>query len=396
MTRSYNPFDPEAVDDQYGAVAELRREAPVAEIVPGAYYVSRYEDVLRVLHDPRTFPQGGVAAATGAAQPLDRLALFELDPPEHTAVRRRFTTALSPTRVRALEPMVRATCDELVDQFIDRGSADVVADFGAPLPSLVISRLVGFPDRDALAIRSYCDNFVAAVADPGNMDTAALDECERFERDVRARVVERRQAKTRPDDLLTALVDCTDENGAPLSDDRVLTHLTKDVLIGGLETTTHLIGNMFFEILTTEGLYERLRTDRALVATAVEESLRHLSPVQVAMRRVAVDTELAGTHLPKDAFLVLGLASANRDDTQFAQPDIYDVDRDPEELRQHLAFDRGIHSCVGAALVRIEATSALDTILDRITHMELADTTYRRVRHFMMRGPTELPVTFTT
>jgi cytochrome P450 len=396
MTTSYNPFDPEAVDDQYGAVAELRREAPVAEIVPGAYYVSRYEDVLRVLHDPLTFPQGGVAAAAGTAQPLDRRALFELDPPEHTSVRRRFTTALSPTRVRALEPTVQAMCAELVDRFIDRGSADLVADFGAPLPSRVICRLVGFPDRDALAIRSYCDNFVAAVADPGNTDTAALDECERFERDVRARVVDRRQANTRPDDLLTALVAGADEKRAPLSDDRVLTHLTKDVLIGGLETTTHLIGNMFFEILTTEGLYARLRTDRALVAAAVEESLRHLSPVQVAMRRVAAETELAGTHLEHDAFLVLGLASANRDDAQFKQPDVYDVDRDPEELRQHLAFDRGIHSCVGAALVRIEAITALNAILDRIAHMELADMTYHRVRHFMMRGPTELTVTFTT
>ena len=189
---------------------------------------------------------------------------------------------------------------------------------------------------------------------------------------------------------------CTDENGEPLSDARVLTHLTKDVFIGGLETTTHLIGNMFFEILTTEGLYTRLRGDRSLVTTAVEESLRHLSPVQVAMRRVATDTDLAGIQLKRDAFLILGLASANRDDTQFTKPDIYDVDRDPEELRQHLAFDRGIHSCVGAALVRIEATVALTTILDRITHMDLADTTYRRVRHFMMRGPTELPVTFTT
>ena len=359
MAGAYNPFDPEAVDDQYAAAAELREAAPVAEIVPGVYYVSRYDDVLRVLHDPKTFPQGGMAAATGEAQPVDHLALFELDPPEHTSVRRRFTTALSPTRVKALQTMVRAVCGELVDQFIDRASADIVADFGAPLPSLVICRLVGFPDRDAPAIRSYCDNFVAAVVDPARTDTAALDECERFESDVRARIVERRRAKTRPNDLLSVLATCTDENGEPMSDARVLTHLTKDVFIGGLETTTHLIGNMFFEILTTEGLYTRLRGDRSLVTTAVEESLRHLSPVQVAMRRVATDTDLAGTQLKRDAILILGLASANRDDTQFTKPDIYDVDRDPEELRQHLAFDRGIHSCVGAALVRIEASAAL-------------------------------------
>ena len=109
MAGAYNPFDPEAVDDQYAAVAELREAAPVAEIVPGVYYVSRYDDVLRVLHDPKTFPQGGMAAATGEAQPVDHLALFELDPPEHTSVRRRFTTALSPTRVKALQTMVRAS-----------------------------------------------------------------------------------------------------------------------------------------------------------------------------------------------------------------------------------------------------------------------------------------------
>ena len=98
MATSYNALDPEAVDDQYVAVAQLRQVAPVSEIFPGVYYVSRYDDVLRVLHDPTTFPQGGMAAATGEAQPVDHLALFELDPPEHTSVRRRFTTALSPTR----------------------------------------------------------------------------------------------------------------------------------------------------------------------------------------------------------------------------------------------------------------------------------------------------------
>ena len=109
------------------------------------------------------------------------------------------------------------------------------------------------------------------------------------------------------------------------------------------------------------------------------------------MRRVATDTELAGTQLERGAFLILGLASANRTDAEFARPDIYDIDRDPAELRQHVAFDRGIHSCVGAALVRIEAAAALNTILDRVTAIELADTTYRRVRHFIMRGPETSP-----
>jgi cytochrome P450 len=295
--------------------------------------------------------------------------------------------------VKALEPMVRSTCADLVDRIAAGGPADLVADLGVPLPALVISQLAGLEAGDATVVREYCDDFVSAVADPSALDPDGLARCAHFEDELQVRIATRRAAITVPDDLLTALAKCPGDDGAPISIDRVLTHLTKDVFIGGLETTTHLIGNLFFEILTTDGLYDRLRADRSLVPAAVEESLRHLSPVQIAMRRVATETELAGTTLPSGGIVVLGLGSANRDEAVFTEPDRYDVDRDEAELRSHVAFDRGIHACVGAGLVRLEARVALETVLDRFRRLELAPgATYERVRHFMMRGPSSVVV----
>ena len=177
----YNPFDPTQVDDHDEVLATLRREQPVAEVLPGVFYVSRYADVLRVLHDPIAFPQGGLGAVDGQDHPLDERALFELDPPEHTAIRRRFSTALSPKRIGALEPAIRAICSDLVDRFGDRSTVDIVAELGVPLPSLVVGQLAGFDESEAPAIRGYCDAFVRAVADPAAIDGEGIAQCTAFE-----------------------------------------------------------------------------------------------------------------------------------------------------------------------------------------------------------------------
>jgi cytochrome P450 len=253
-------------------------------------------------------------------------------------------------------------------------------------------------------VRSYSDDFIYAGIDPDSdaakAAKAAKARCDAFDDHLRALIAARRAgAEDRGggdngDDMLGALLQCTDEDRNPISDERVLTHLSKDILVGGIETTTHFVANLFHQLLTTPGLYERVAADRTLVPHAVEESLRHLAPVQVVFRRTKEDTEVAGTAVPAGSVVVLGLASACRDESLFPEPDQYDLMRG-DTAKRHLAFNGGIHLCVGAPLARLEGVCALEAVLDRLPHMRLApNESYDRVNFFMMRGPKHLRVVF--
>jgi cytochrome P450 len=208
-------------------------------------------------------------------------------------------------------------------------------------------------------------------------------------------VIRHRRASTdRPQDAMSALLDHRDEDGNALSDEKVLLHLSKDLITGGIDTTTHLVGNLFYDLLTTPGAYARVREDRSLVPVAVEESLRHRPVVSSLFRHTTRDVEVSGTVIPAGSLVVLAYASANRDEDVFTRPELFDLDRG-EDVRKHLGFGWGVHLCVGAPLARLEGAHALHAVLDHIPTMQLADDfEYERVRMFMMRGPTHLDVTF--
>ena len=193
---------------------------------------------------------------------------------------------------------------------------------------------------------------------------------------------------------MTALVQARDENGRELSDEKVLLHLSKDLITGGIDTTTHLVGNLFWDLLSTDGAYARVRDDRSLVPQAIEESLRHQPIVSVLFpptRHGCHDRR--GTTVPAGSILALSYASANRDESVFADGRSYELGRDEAVARRHLGFGWGIHLCVGAALARLEATTLLSCVLDRVPEMRLASgATYERVRFFMMRGPVRVDV----
>ena len=174
----------------------------------------------------------------------------------------------------------------------------------------------------------------------------------------------------------------------------MLLHLTKDLVTGGIDTTTHLVGNLFYDILSTPGTYERLRDDRSLVPIAVEECLRHRPVVNVLFRRPAEDQVIAGVTIPAGSTVALGYSSANHDETVFECPERYDLDRG-DVVRRHLGFGWGVHLCVGAPLARLEGAHVLNAVLDRIPSMRLAPGfEYQRVKMFMMRGPVALDVEF--
>jgi cytochrome P450 len=393
VTVTYNPFDPDQVDHDEGVLAELRHDAPVVELQPGLFYVTRYADIVEISRDAKRFPQAPFSPLADDPRTPDELQLGESNPPGHTKIRKILASVLSPPRIRALEPLVDAVCAELVDLIASKRSADLIADLGRPLPAQVVGALTGVPVEDRTFLHEYSDLVVHAVQDQDPVaQQAAIDRVAEFDQHFLDVIRERRAGTDKPDDAMTALIEYRDDDGTQLSDEKVLLHLSKDLITGGIDTTTHLVGNLFFDILTTPGAYERLRADRTLVATAVEEALRHRPVVNVLFRRPAEDQVVAGVTIPAGSTIALGYSSANHDESVFEHPESYDLDRG-EAARRHLGFGWGVHLCVGAPLARLEGAHVLDAVLDRIPSMRLApDFEYERVRMFMMRGPVALDV----
>ncbi len=393
MTVTYNPFDPDQVDHDEEVLTRLRHEAPVVEIMPGVFYVTRYADIVEISRDAKRFPQAPFSPLEEDTRTPAQLQLRESNPPGHTKIRKILASVLSPPRIRAIEPFVDAVCRELVDGIASKGSADLIADLGRPLPAQVIGELTGVPSEDRSFLHEYSDLVVHAVQDQDPAaKQAAIDKVAAFDQHFLDVIRARRSQADKPDDAMTALVEYRDEDGTGLSDEKVLLHLTKDLITGGIDTTTHLVGNLFYELCSTPGAYERVRGDRSLVPTAVEEALRHRPIVNVLFRRPVEDQVVGGVTIPAGSTVALGYSSANKDETVFDHPELYDLDRG-EAARKHLGFGWGVHLCVGAPLARVEGQHVLSAVLDRIPSMRLAPGfEYERVRMFMMRGPVRLDV----
>jgi cytochrome P450 len=255
--------------------------------------------------------------------------------------------------------------------------------------------VAGLPEELWPLLRPYSDAYIKAWDNIGNpVGDAAMAVVNDFEGRVRTLIEERRASGERPPDVLTKLLDATGPDGQPMSDDKVLVHLASDMVVGGVETTTHLTGNLFYNILRTPGAYQRLREDRSLVPNAVEETLRLDGPVQVLFRHPKNDVEVGGVKIPAGSLVAMGYRSANHDERAFDNPEEFQLDR-PDVAKKHLGFGFGIHLCVGAPLARQELICALDAVLDRIPEMELAPGfEYERVPFFMMRGPERMDVVF--
>jgi cytochrome P450 len=294
-----------------------------------------------------------------------------------------------------MEPVVRSICERLVDRFARRGTADIIVELAAPMPAAVIGSLSGMPEQYRAQIMAYTEAFMLRT-DPDERKVAAANAVvAQLDAIARAVIRQRQASGDRPDDVLTGLIESQDAEGRPLSEDKILTHMTKDVIVGGTETTKHLIGNLFYNLCNTAGAYERVRADRNLVPVAIEETLRLIGPAQIVFRVPAVDVEIRGCPIPAGSTVALGLASANRDEDVFENPDEFSLDRRNVRTKPHFGFGHGIHLCVGAALARMETACALNTVLDRIAGMELMPGfQYQRVKFFIMRGPERLDVRF--
>jgi cytochrome P450 len=382
---------PELVKCPYPVYEHLRGEHPV-QWIPAltAYAITRHADVLDVLLRPEDFSsrkQSGPGAATSLALAAaedpeypDRVraaavrrigiaekgaALVNCDPPRHGEQRTMMNRVFSPRRVALLEPPIQELTTSLVDRFVDRGDADIVAELATPLPMTVIARALGIERMDLPTLKRWSDAFVRANGRPrfSREEIAALilslDECyDFFEAEMTDRLANPRE------DLVT------DVAQADLCHEERLQMLTL-FLIGGNETTNSLIASSIWLLCQRPELQDELRNDASLIPPFVEEVLRIEPPVQGLFRQAMRDTTAGGVPIKEGEFVWLVYGSANRDDAQFSSPEDLRLDRGAEG-RRHLTFAQGPHFCLGAPLARAEARIAIETLLARTRNLRLA------------------------
>ncbi len=393
-----SPFAATAPGERQALYAQLAKDGSVHQILlPGdqpAWLVTGYDDVRQMLADPRFVktpsPMGDAIQAL--PEDVERAIssdMLHLDPPDHTRLRRLVSAAFTRRRVEALAPRITALADELLDSMAAsvqaQGHVDLIDAYAFPLPMTVICELLGVPSDDAAEFRGWSNTIVTGVLIGPERWMAAATALVGY---IRSLLDAKR--RTPADDLLSALV-ATRDGQDRLSEDE-LTSMVFLLLIAGHETTVNLIGNGVHTLLTHPDHLTLLRAEPARLPAFLEEILRYEGPVQVATPRFTAEAVvLGGVTIPAGQTVVPALMSANRDDTQFDRPTVFDPGR---AQNQHLAFGHGIHHCLGAPLARLEGRIALDRLLTRFPAMRLAvrseDLAWRP--SFLMHGLNSLPV----
>lgn len=385
-------------DDPYPVLARLRREAPVyfaGTEAAGFYLVTRYADVVAGFRDARLSASRAQAMAKRLppearewlAPVTDNLArwILLLDPPDHTRLRGLLNQAFTPRLIEAWRPRIQQILDELLAA-VEPGEVELVGALAGPLPVLVIGDMLGLPPEDRHRLKA-CSDAIAGFFGSTNLnqkllaDTrAAILELEDY---FRRAIAERRKSPRQ--DLLSALV-AAEEQGSVLSEQELLSTCTA-LLFGGHETTTNLIANTVYTLLRHPDQLERLRERPELSASCVEEVTRFECPVSRMGRVARVEFEWHGVQLRPGDRVFLSLASANRDDAHFADPDRFDIGRADN---RHLGFSVGPHYCLGAALGRLEARLALEALL-KFPRWELLERP-AWLENLTIRGPAALRV----
>jgi len=390
-------FTPEVARNPYSTYERLRDRHPVyLEPQLKTYLVSRWDDVVAVLTDWKTFtstrgvtPEQDQYEKPETLPPEEemsrRFPMLTDDPPRHNRLRRLVNQAFTLRRIETLKPWMRELIDELLASIADGQSADAVEALTGPLPMTVIGHMLGVPREDRDQFRQWAEAFFVDSGNPQDAKAAAMGMAQKFSQLIVERTAEPR------DDLVTALVQAK-LDGESLDPQTVLVFCF-EIITGGNETTTHLISNMLDVLADRPELWARLRADRSLVTPMIEETLRFESPTQVMWRAATRDVEMHGVTIPKDAKVGVIFASANRDPRHFTSADEFAIGRDEGE---HVAFGYGIHYCLGAPLSRTEADVALNVLLDRYARIARGDGTAERVRSSILRGFRRLPLRFYT
>ncbi|WP_445282811.1 cytochrome P450 family protein [Streptomyces sp. DSM 118148] len=376
--------------DPHPVYAKLREQGPVHRVrFAGAdsgqlvWLVVGYEEARAALADPRLAKDTARIGSPMLDEEKIGKYLLVADPPQHTRLRSLVTRAFTMRRVERLRPRIQRITDDLLDEMLPRGRADLIEAFAYPLPLTVISELLGVPDMDRAEFRRISTEVVA----PTDADTE-YDAVVRLARYL-ADLIEDKRCAGPTDDLLSDLIRTTAEDGDRLSS-RELSGMAYLLLIAGHETTVNLIGNGVHALLTHPDQLAALRADMSLLDGAVEEMLRYEGPVETATFRYAAEPlEIAGTAIEQGQSVMIGLTAADRDGGRYAEPDRFDIRRD---ARGHLAFGHGIHYCLGATLARLEGRIAVGTLLERAPGLALDGSPGEWLPGMLIRGMRSLPV----
>ena len=394
----FNPFLPSYLESPYGAYAALRAEEPVHySAALQAWVLTRYADCAAVLRDHEAFSSNPLHARGQLAEALreqrrgfplgETPTVLNSDPPAHGRLRGLVNRAFAPRRVEDLRPRIEEIAGDLLADARPGAPFDVATDFAQPLPIVVIAELLGVPASDRARLKAW-SAAIAAATDP-LAPAPVLDGARRATAELVAyvgAVADERRARP-ADDLISALIEA-EEDGRRLSRDELLAFSIL-LLLAGHETTTNLIANGTLALAEHPGEASRLRGDRSLLPSAVEELLRYDGPVQGVVRFAAADAEAGGRRIEAGSTLLLLVGAANRDPEQFPGPDALDIGREPN---RHLGFGRGVHFCLGAPLARLEAEIAFGRLLDRFGELRLAGEGPRRSGTLVLRGLSSLPL----
>jgi cytochrome P450 len=405
---SVNIAAPEFKANPFPFYRRLRERSPIHRVkLPNgqmAWLVTRYDDVVRVLTDERfakdvfrVLSKEQLAASPWWERVLTPLILplarhmLNRDPPDHTRLRALVQQAFSPRLVEGMRGRIQTLADELLDRVKRPGQMDLIADYALPIPTTVIAEMLGVPVRDRHKFHRWSSVMLLAGASRFGL-LWAMPSALRFMRYIR-QLIKIRRGDLR-DDLISALITAK-EASERLNDDELLSMILL-LIVAGHETTVNLIASGMLALLQNPDQLERLRSDPALIKPAVEELLRFTAPVETATERFArEDVEMAGVKIAQGDLVLAAIASANRDESQFKNPDTLDIGREPN---RHVAFGQGIHFCLGASLARLEAQTAINALLAGTRDLQLAvdPATLRWRSGLVLRGLTALPVSLTT
>ena len=391
-----NPFPLLAQMRSMGAIVPI--PVPFREGMQKAWMVTRMEEAVQVLKDRRFTVDGSAVSSNDFYQQRARQiaetpgllgqSMISVDEPDHRRLRGLVSKAFTPKYIQSLRPSIQQIADGLLNRIQAQGSMDLVHDYAYPLPINVISDMLGVPHKNREQIRQWSEALAG-----GNRDSNQEERRGRmraFSNYIVQLVAEKRQHPE--DDLISQLIRL-EEEGDHLSEPELLS-MVGLLIFAGHETTSNLISIGTLMLLDSPEQLAALKADLSLVPSAVEELLRFNGPVLTPAPRFATeDVELGGQHISRGDLIITALASANRDETQFMQPDELDIAR---SLNRHIAFGQGIHICLGAPLARLEGDIAFTTLLKRMPNLRLnvprESITWRG--NFSLRGLTSLPVAF--
>jgi cytochrome P450 len=405
--------DQSLVPDPHPYFDHLRSKCPVSRESPyGVMAVTGHKEACTVYKEPVfsacvsvagpfagvTFDSEGEDIGELIAQCRDQIPMSEhivtQDPPEHTRTRGLLSRLFTPKRLKENEDFMWRLADQQLDTFVDRGSCEFLQDYARPFSTLVIADLLGIPEEDHKEFtEAMLDEVVGALDDDSPVHNPLIWLDEKFSRHI----VDRRREPR--DDVLTAMALAKYPDGSTPEVIDVV-HLATFVFSAGQETTTKLLSAGLRILGERPDLQELLRRDRSLIPTFLEETLRIESPVKSHFRLASQSTTVGDVPIPAGTTMMLLPGACNRDPSKFEEPHNFRIDR--PNVREHVAFGRGVHSCPGAPLARAEGRISLNRILDRMADIRISEASHgpadaRRYEYeptFILRGITELHLEF--